>query len=193
MAGGADRHGGRAPLSERTHEPRRIHSHQCRVGGGDVGAHGRPAARAHHDRLPADAAFERVVAQHHGPACPDTRAQQQLDARGLQAPGAGEERDPAARSHAQRHAAPAHVQAHAARDLRPLACQDLPQRQSALLERRDLGLVEDVADVYAAGRHPHHVEVVHREVAERMGVRGRRREQQECGRDQQHTPHPPSS
>ena len=56
--------------------------------------------------------------------------------------------------------------------------------QPALLEGGDLRLVEDVAQLDAVGGHRHLREVVDGEVAERVGLRGRRQRAGEAGEDQ---------
>jgi hypothetical protein len=80
-------------------------------------------------------------------------------------------RDRGAAGRAQREAAPVDGQHELSLDLRLLARQHGLVGRPALLERRDLGLVEDVAHVDAVRGHAHARQMVDGEVAER--VRGR--------------------
>jgi hypothetical protein len=155
------------------------------VVGGDVAAHRGAATGRGDDGLPADAAGERRVAHGDGPVRRDARAEQELDARRPQPPGAHREADAPAGRERQRDAPPADRERHAARDVGALSREDLRGLQSALLEGRDLRLVEDVAHVDAIGGDAHDVEVVDREVAQRVGRRrGRQREHGQGGEEQ---------
>ena len=141
-------------------------------------AHRRALARLDHDRLPADAAGERAVAQLDLLRRVDLRRQRDLDSRRLQpalALGMGDRRRG---SRSQSDTSAVDGQRQPPLDLGLLAPQQLGVGERALLERRDLGLVEDVPHVDAVRRHRHLAEVVDGEVAERVGAR-RGREQGE--------------
>ena len=70
---------------------------------------------------------------------------------------------------------PVDLQLEPAGDLGELSPEHLRAAEALLLCGRDLGLVEHVAHVHPVGRDAHHAQVVHGEVAERVGRRRRRR------------------
>ena len=126
------------------------------------------------DLPPPDPVGERCVVEIHAADGPDLRGEVELDPRQLQPALAGRVGDRSARQERERDRISVDHQAKSARDLRALAGEHRPRRKAALLEGRDLRLVQDVVDVDAIARDPHAVEVVDREVAERMGARGGR-------------------
>ena len=151
--------------------------------------HGGPVAGAHDHGLPAHAALERGVEERHVARVCDGREQVELDARELEPALAGRERDAPARPDAQGNRSSADRKPEISADFRLLALENLGRRQPAFLERGDLRLVEDVVDVDLACRDRDDVEMVHREVAERMRRRGAG-DQRECQRgDEDDPPH----
>ena len=153
-----------------------------RVGRGRIRADRGAASRAGDDRAPADAVAERVVAQRHAARTARRSAQRELEARRPQPAGAGARRQRRRSDRPQRRRPAVDGDAQAARDLGADAPQQLGPWHAALLERRDLGLVEEVAHVHAVGRDRHLREVVDREVPERVGLRGGRRARERAER-----------
>ncbi len=153
------------------------------VGGiarGDVRAHLGAASGSGDDRLPAHPTRERAVAHLDPPRVFDASGQRKLDAGRAQAALSLRVRDRRAAGGAQRDAAAVDRQHEPLVDLGALARQHRRVRHAALLERRDLGLVEDVAHIDPIRGHAHPREVVHGEVAQRMGGRCRRENQREA-------------
>jgi hypothetical protein len=114
--------------------------------------------------------------------------QRQLDSRELQPTLAGRERDPPAGSLAQRHDLSVHLEPEMASYFGPLAAQHFRGREAALLEGRDLGLVEHVPHVDAVAGDADLGEVVDGQVAERVRRRhgrngGEHREREEGDAD----------
>ena len=162
-----------------------------RVPGGHAGAHRGAAARLGDDRLPPDPPGERAVADGDVPRIAHRRGERDLDARGVEPALAGGVRQRGPPGGRERDVAPVDRQDQAPPHLGLLAGQQLGVGHAARLERRDLGLVEHVAQLDAVGRHRDRGEVVDREVAERMGLRrrGQRARQCEQGHDEDGSAH----
>ena len=153
-----------------------------RIPGRRARAHRRPAARPADDRLPPDPPGERAVAQLDALRVAHRRRERQLDPGGAQpalALGVGDRR---AAGGLQGDAAPVDREHEAPGHLGALLRQQPRIGDAALLERRDLGLVEHVADVDAVRGHAQPGEVVDGEVAQRMrGGDGRHRHERHDG------------
>ena len=147
-----------------------------RVAAGSAGAHRGACPGPRHDRLPAHAAGEGAVvdaptARGFAAAAPASGSLHARERGGR--PGRGGRRCVApAGGRSERRRPSTSRDTRAAQHLGALAREQLGGGEAALLEGRDLGLVEDVAQVDAVARDADLGQVVDREVAERVGAGG---------------------
>ena len=141
------------------------------------------APAAHHDLAPAQPAGERVVAELDGALVVYPSREVELDPCELQAPLTRRERDRPAGGQRQGDGVAVQHQMEPPDGHAALATQHLGRGQIALLEGRDLGLVEDVVDAHVVARDRDLGEVVDGEVAQGMRRGGRRGREQHGGRE----------
>ncbi len=155
-----------------------------------LGAHRGVLTGRGHDRLPAHAVLEGFVLEPDPPRRVHSRAEVDLEPRGLEAARTRREAEARLAHPAQLGRPPVDAEREPALHLVELALEQLGARNAALLDGRDLRLVEHVADVHALRRDGHLRHVIDREVAERVRLRGRRGERQHAKGQQRRQQHP---